>query len=131
MKNLKSIVTGLILGLVTMFIHSLLGKDQGHELTSVLLVLIGSIYYGFALLQPNIKTKIIEILVASIFVIMGVFGLWVSSWIIIVGLILHGIWDIAHHNSKLGLAKIPKWYIPFCAGYDWIIAAYLIYLNVN
>ena len=61
---------------------------------------------------------------------MAAAGLWISPWILIVGLFLHGFWDIAHHNQTFKLVKIPKWYIPFCATYDWTIAAYLIYLLI-
>ena len=127
MNGLKSILIGVILGMATVLLHSLLDDSQGQDLTSVLLVLIGSIYYGFALLQSSIKATIIELVVASLFVVLGFFGLWYSSWIVIVGLMLHGFWDVAHHNSKLGLAEIPSWYIPFCATYDWFIAIYLTY----
>ena len=125
MTRLQSILIGIILGLATVLLHTLLDENQGHDFSSILLVLIGSIYYGFALLQSSIKATIIELVVASLFVILGFFGLWFSSWIIIAGLVLHGFWDLAHHNSKLGLALIPSWYIPFCATYDWLIAFYL------
>ena len=131
MSRLQSIATGIILGIGTVLLHTLLDDSQGQDLTSILLVLIGSIYCGFALLQTSIKATIIELVVASIFIVLGFLGLWFSTWIIVVGLFLHGFWDLAHHNAKLGLAQIPLWYIPFCATYDWFLAIYLTYQIVG
>ncbi|MCF6320881.1 MAG: hypothetical protein L3J32_03835 [Rhizobiaceae bacterium] len=130
-KTIKPITFGFALGVGTIFIHLLLSKKQGLEFTSMLLVLIGSIYYGFALLSHNRNAAIVEIAIASVFVAMGIFGLWISPWILIIGLFLHGLWDIAHHNQNSYLVEIPKWYIPFCATYDWIIALYLVFLTLK
>jgi uncharacterized protein DUF6010 len=130
-KTVQSTAIGLVLGAITIFIHLLLSKQQGLEFSSMLLVLIGSIYYGFALLSHNRNAAIVEITVASAFVTMGILGLWVSPWVLIIGLFLHGIWDIAHHNKSSNLVEIPKWYIPFCATYDWIIAIYLVFLTLK
>lgn len=131
MKTLLNIFIGLGLGLLTIIIHEELNELKRLELTSFLLVLIGSVYYGFALLSKHKKTMVIEIIVATMFVVMGVFGLWFSPWILVIGLFLHGIWDISHHNSSFKLVKIPQWYIPFCATYDWVIGVYLTILYLT
>ncbi len=129
--TVRSVAIGLALGVSTILLHTLLSEEQGLELTSLLMVLIASVYYGFALMSHHTKAKIIEIIVASAFVSMGIFGLWISPWILVIGLFLHGLWDIIHHHSPQSLAEVPAWYIPFCATYDWIIAGYLAYLNVS
>ncbi len=130
-KTLINILIGLGLGIVTIILHLTLTESKGLELTSFLLVLIGSVYYGFALLSKHKKAMIIEIIVASVFVAMGIFGLWISPWVLVIGLFLHGLWDIAHHNSSSKLVKIPQWYIPFCATYDWVIGIYLILIYLK
>jgi len=126
-----NILIGLVLGAGTIILHVSISKPHGLELTSFLLVIIASIYYGFAFLSTHKAARIIEISVASTFVIMAISGLWVSPWILIAGLFLHGLWDIAHHNKIFKLVEIPMWYVPFCATYDWTIAIYLtcIYWN--
>jgi hypothetical protein len=129
LKTAIIILIGLGLGIITIALHMLLTKSKGLQLTSFLMILIASVYYGFALLSKNKTAILTEIIVASIFVMMGIFGLWISPWIIIIGLFLHGFWDIAHHNSSIGLVEIPKWYIPFCATYDWTIAIYITLIN--
>jgi len=130
-KNIKYLLIGLGLGICTITLHLLLNEKRGAELSSFLLVLIGSVYYGFALLGHNRNAVVIEAVVATLFVLMAIFGLWISPWILIAGLFLHGLWDIAHHNKTFKLVKIPEWYIPFCAIYDWTIALYLTFLILN
>ena len=65
MKTLLNIFIGLVLWLLTIIIHEELNELKRLELTSFLLVLIGSVYYGFALLTKHKKTMIIEIIVAT------------------------------------------------------------------
>jgi chromate transport protein ChrA len=122
---IKNILVGVILAAITIVIHTYLTEEKAHEFSSILLIIIGSIYFGFALVSNHKRAKIIEITVAVIFVIIGFVGLWISPWFIVVAMFLHGLWDILHHNKNLPLAKIPSWYIPFCASYDWIMAVYL------
>ena len=86
-------------GLLAIFLHWLLGKTKGVELTSHLLVLIGAIYFGFALLSHNKKATVSEVIVVSLFVMMAVLGLWILPWVLIAEFFLHGFWDIAHHNQ--------------------------------
>lgn len=121
----KNILIGAVLSVVTICLHSFLSKDKAHEFSSILLIIIGAIYIGFALMSNHKKAQLIEIIVASIFVILGFIGMWGSPWLIVISLFLHGLWDILHHNENLTLAKIPSWYIPFCATYDWIMCIYL------
>jgi hypothetical protein len=130
-KTIVNILIGLGLGALTIILHLSLSKSKGLELTSFLLVVIASIYYGFAFLSTHKGARIIEIIVASAFVMMAIFGLWISPWILIAGLFLHGLWDIAHHTKMFRLAKIPEWYVPFCAAYDWVIAVYLTFIHLN
>lgn len=135
-KTLINILVGLGAAFLTILLHSFLSETKGLELSSFLLVLIGSVYYGFAVLSHDKAAVAFEATVASLFVMMGIAGLWVSPWILIAGLFLHGFWDIFHHNkisknSALPLFDIPKWYIPFCAAYDWTMAIYLTFLYLK
>ena len=128
-KTALHVSIGLGLAILTIVVHSFLSAEHGLELGSFLLVLIGSVYFGFAVLSHSHKVMTLETTVASLFVLQGVFGLWVSPWFLIVGLFLHGVWDLLHHNSNGKVfAQIPQWYMPFCAAYDWSMAGYFLYL---
>jgi len=124
-KTVINVLIGLVLAILTVTLHLSLSEENGLELTSFLLVLIGSVYVGFGLLSDNKSIVAIELFIASIFILMGILGLWISPWILVSGLFMHGLWDIAHHNSINRLAEIPQWYVPFCATYDWAMAIYL------
>lgn len=120
-------MVGVLLAVLSILLHRLLNMEQQMELLSSIMVLIGSVYFGFAFKARKKVTRFIEISTAVIFVSMGMLGLWISPWILFVALLLHGIWDLLHHNSGI-LAKVPQWYLPLCATYDWLMAAYLFYL---
>lgn len=127
-ETIKNILVGLLLAALTIVIHLYFAPKQQLEISSILLIIIGSIYFGFALLGHHLKAQLIEVLVASGFVTIGIMGLWFSPWWLIVGLYLHGFWDLLHHNQNLPIVEIPKWYIPFCATYDWVMGSYLLWL---
>jgi hypothetical protein len=94
---------------------------------SAMLVMIGSIYMGFAFMDGRVSIAILELSVATIFIVLALLGLWQAPLLIGVGLILHGIWDIAHHPTKGIKTKIPIWYPPFCASFDFVFAAAFFY----
>lgn len=122
----RATLIGILLAGLSIFLHTLLEDDQQMEWMSALMVLIGSVYFGFAFKESRKTTRIIEISIATLFVSMGILGLWISPWILFTALLLHGIWDLLHHRTNI-LAEIPRWYIPFCATYDWVMATYLYY----
>ena len=128
MRNLRQILNGLVLAALSIIVHQFLSQQRAMEMTSFLMVLIGSVYYGFALLDKNKHARMIEMLVATFFVLLGIFGLWFSPWLLVIGLALHGLWDLLHHNKSRHLSKIPGWYVPFCSSYDFIMSVYIGYI---
>jgi len=120
------VLIGFILAVTTIVVHQSLDGTKGLELTSFLMIMIGAVYFGFALMSHHKQAAAIEIVVAILFVLIGIFGLWFSPWLLVAGLFLHGVWDLVHHNNTY-LVEIPKWYIPFCATYDMTMALYIGY----
>ena len=97
------------------------------ELLTVIMTLIGAAYYGFAFKEEKRSVIITEVVVSTLFIAFALLGLWFSIWYIFAGLVLHGFWDLIHHNSK-NLAIIPQWYIPFCVVYDWVLAVIVLFV---
>ena len=114
------------LAFTTLLFALFLSEIQLLEFHAVLLTLIAAVYIGFAL-QDRLGSGLrLELTAAAGFVVLALLGLWLSPWLIVAGLGLHGCWDILHHNG-VGVIKtrVPQWYIPFCVGYDWLLALFL------
>jgi len=94
---------------------------------AVALALIAAIYLGFALMDGRISIAILEWSVGTVFVVLALLGLWQAPVLMAVGLILHGCWDIAHRPRGV-TTKLPAWYPPFCAAYDFVFAGVFLLL---
>lgn len=89
---------------------------------SVTLAVIGAIYMGFAFLDGRVSIVILELSVATAFIVLALLGLWLAPAFVALGLILHGFWDLAHRPRGI-TTKLPSWYPPFCAAFDFVFAA--------
>lgn len=94
---------------------------------AVALALIAAIYLGFALMDGRISIAILEWTVGTVFVVLGLLGLWQAPVFVAIGLILHGCWDLAHRPHGI-TTKLPVWYPAFCAAYDFVFAGVFLLL---
>jgi len=93
---------------------------------SVMLGVIGSIYLGFAFADGRISIAILEFAVGTVFLVLALLGLWWTPICIAIGLVLHGCWDLAHRPNVV-TTRIPSWYPPFCAAFDFVFAAAFLF----
>jgi Family of unknown function (DUF6010) len=94
---------------------------------SVTLAVIGAIYLGFALADGRLSVMILEGAAGTGFIVLALLGLWQAPAFIAAGLILHGFWDLAHRPRAIP-TKLPSWYPPFCAAWDFLFAGIFIVL---
>jgi Family of unknown function (DUF6010) len=64
---------------------------------------------------------ILELTVATGFLVLAFLGLWQAPAFIGAGLLLHAFWDLAHRPHGIP-TKLPAWYPPFCAAFDFVFA---------
>lgn len=121
------IFTGLALATLTTAVALLLPPDWALELFASLLAVIGAIYVGFAIAQQ--KHIVAQFAVALVFMLFGLFGVWLSGWWLIAGYILHGVWDWLHHRHDISI-RLTDWYAPFCLVYDWGMAVVIALLFI-
>ncbi len=108
---------GLLLGVLPLPLHALLPMEASVQLAALLVTMIAGVYLGFAFRDENALSLMIELAGASLFLIAAYTGLNGFPVAILLALLAHGLWDIAHyHLIKTG---VPGWYIPLCALYDW------------
>lgn len=122
MMSVKAILAGVALALSSATIIGLGAMPYSYEIHALLLSSIGAIYIGFGLLDSFPKNTALEVIIAALFFCIAIAGYLVSPVITGVGFLMHGIWDFLHH-SKIITTVVPKWYPPFCAVYDWVLAA--------
>jgi len=97
---------------------------------ALLVVLIAGIYGGFALIDGRLSLIGIEGIVGLGFMAVAAAGLLVAPAFVGVGLVLHGCWDFVHHPRAV-TTRLPAWYPPACAVYDWVLGAFFFWQLAN
>src|SRR3954462_3275835 len=101
---LSAIATALFIILFNM----LLSKYFSAKLiAATILCSIAFIYVGFPLKGNTVSSIILEVLVAVVFYLIAIIGYSRQNSLIAYGIVLHGIWDIFHHNAFLIKTDIP------------------------
>jgi hypothetical protein len=85
------------------------------------LVLIASVYIGFAVADGRPTAIAVESTVAGIFVIVAAAAVTASPWLLVLGLAGHGVKDLWQHRRKF--VANTRWWPPFCLVVGWIAAA--------
>jgi hypothetical protein len=85
------------------------------------LVLIAAVYIGFAVADGRRVVLGVEIAVAAAFVIIATAGAAGSPWLLVVGLLGHGLKDLWQHRRQF--VENTRWWPPFCAVVDGTAAA--------
>ena len=85
------------------------------------LVLIASVYIGFAVADGRWVVIAFELNVAAIFVVVAAAAVTGSPWLIVLGLTGHGLKDLWQHRRQF--VANTRWWPPFCFVVDWVAAA--------
>ena len=84
------------------------------------LVLIASVYIGFAVADGRWLVIAVETNVAAIFVLVAAAAITESPWLLVVGLAGHGLKDLWQHRSHF--VANTRWWPPFCLVVDCVAA---------
>jgi hypothetical protein len=84
------------------------------------LVLIASVYIGFAVADGRSVVIALEITVASMFVIVAAAAVTATPWLLVLGLTAHGLKDLWQHRRQF--VANTRWWPPFCLVVDWVAA---------
>ena len=112
---------------ITAPLHLFLELNASVAVAAVTLALIGGAYIGFGAADGRARVFWSELGAAILFGTAAVLRLLWHWFALPLGLALHALWNLAHHNSRR-LARIPGWYIPLCIVYDLLAAFFLILL---
>jgi len=88
---------------------------------AISLVVIASIYVGFAVADGRSIVIAVEVGVAFSFVILAAIAITSSPWLVVIGLVGHGIKDLWQHRTQF--VANTRWWPPFCLVVDVVCAA--------
>lgn len=97
--------------------------DRGYYAT--VLIVIASYYVLFAFMAE--EAIVFEIVVATLFSGVAIFGAYRWAPLIGIGIMLHGVFDFIHPHI-IQNAGVPVWWPAFCGGVDVVLGAWVIYL---
>ena len=121
------IMSGIVVGVVIIILSQVLSKYFTYKLiATTILVAIAFIYVGFALEGNPVSLIILEIVVALFLYFLAIIGYTRNNILIAYGIILHGIWDIFHHNGWLVETNVAGYWPSFCFIVDIIDGLYFL-----
>ena len=85
--------------------------------------LIAAIYIGFAVADGRPPVIAVETTVASAFVLLAAIAVTGSPWLLVAAFIGHGLKDLWQERTHY--VRNTRWWPPFCATVDWVVAAIL------
>ena len=88
------------------------------------LIVIASIYIGFAVSDGRPKIIAVESGVAFTFVAIGAAAVTGTPWLLVAGLVGHGLKDLWQHRTQF--VRNTRWWPPFCMVVDFTVAAILV-----
>ena len=106
------------------------GFDRDRSFAPTILIVVASYYVLFALMGGSGRTLVVEIFVASGFLLLGVLGFRTNLWLIPAAMISHGVFDFIHH-SVIDNPGVPSWWPGFCLAFDVLFGVWLAALLVR
>jgi hypothetical protein len=88
---------------------------------AVALAMIAAIYVGFAVADGRRRVIAVEVLVAFAFVVCATVAIASFPWLIVIGLVGHGLKDLWQHRTQF--VANTRWWPPFCFVVDVVAAA--------
>jgi hypothetical protein len=118
------VLLGVVVGLIQAATPLAFWWLDGAAVYALGLVVIASVYIGFAVADGRTKVIAVESSVASGFVVVGAAAVAGSPWLLVAGLAGHGLKDLWQHRTQF--VSNTRWWPPFCMVVDFVVAAVII-----
>jgi hypothetical protein len=115
---------GLLLSLAVAGLAIMIGLDRERGFYPPVLIVIASYYVLFAAMASSGRTLVIEIAVASGFLVLAIIGYKRSLWLLAFAIVGHGVFDIVHH-LLIENPGVPHWWPGFCSVFDLVFGGLL------
>ena len=118
---------GIVLSAGVALFARQVGLDRDRAFYPTVVIVIALYYVLFAVMSGSVQTVVIESVVMTLFAAAAVAGFKSSTWIVVVALAGHGVFD-AVHGYLIENAGVPAWWPAWCLAYDVGAAAILAWL---
>ena len=115
------ILSGVAVGIFQAFSPSVLWWLDSVDVWGVALAMIASVYVGFAVADGRRVVIVVEVMVTFAFVVCATVGMAWFPWLIVIGLVAHGLKDLWQHRTQF--VAHTRWWPPFCFVVDVVAAA--------
>ena len=116
---------GVMLSLAVAGSAAAIGFDRERAFYPTVLIVIAFYYVLFAAMGASRRTLIIEIVVASGFLLFAVLGFKRNAWFVPAAMVGHGVFDFVHHLF-IDNPGVPPWWPGFCLAFDTLLGAFLV-----
>jgi len=121
---------GFILGVLIAAASTLIGFDRDRSFYPTVLIVISTYYVLFAVMGAAYNALYVEILIASVFLLLAILGYRYAMWFVVLGLIAHGVFDF-NHDLFITNEAVPDWWPGFCLVIDITLAIWLMTILVS
>jgi hypothetical protein len=121
--NLRPIVWGPLVGAIQAASPVALRWLEPVTLHALYIAFIAAVYIGFAVADGRPRVIAVESSVAAAFLILAAVGVIGSAWLLVAGYGAHGVKDLWQHRTRFVTGT--RWWPPFCATIDFLVAAIL------
>ena len=118
------VVWGLAFGAAQAASPLFLRWIQPATLQAIFLGLIAGVYIGFAVADGRPRVIAVEAAVASAFVLIATVAVTGTAWLLVIGYAGHGLKD--YWQGRRQYVANTRWWPPFCAAVDWLVALVLV-----
>jgi hypothetical protein len=114
---------GLLVGAIQAASPVALRWIEPATLHAIYISFIAAVYIGFAVADGRTRVIAVESSLTAAFVILATAGVTGSAWLLVVGYAAHGVKDLWQHRTRF--VEGTRWWPPFCATIDFLVAAIL------
>ena len=120
----KPILWGVVVGVIQAASPLAVRWLEPASVHAIYIAFIAAIYIGFAVADGRPKVIAVECAVAGAFVVVAALGVTGSVWLLVAAYAGHGLKDLWQQRTQF--VDGTRWWPPFCATVDLVVAAILI-----
>lgn len=122
-STVEPIMWGLLVGAIQAASPVAFRWLEPATLHALYIAFIAAVYIGFAVADGRTKVIAAESAIAAAFLALAAAGVTGSAWLLVAGYAAHGFKDLWQHRTRFVAGT--RWWPPFCAAVDFLVATIL------